>query len=194
MSQRVEKRFFLSQGRSSHASQDRDAQGHLSRQAVHTGDSDHGRQHTQPARWRLRCGAGSQEAKLKAKVKNENIDGVFFPGPKVPEELAVYYSLASCFVLASTIEQWGLVVNEAMACGLPVLVTKIAGAADELVESGVNGYTFDPFDITELSELMVKMTNMDQEKRLQMGNASQQKITPYSPEYFAENILKLINV
>jgi glycosyltransferase involved in cell wall biosynthesis len=47
-------------------------------------------------------------------------------------------------VHASTTEQWGLVVNEAMAAGLPVLVSDRCGCAPDLVEVGVNGFTFDP--------------------------------------------------
>lgn len=140
------------------------------------------------------CGAGSQENELKAKVKNEHIEEVYFPGSKNPEELAIYYGLASCFVLASTIEQWGLVVNEAMASGLPVLVTKVAGAAHELVDDGVNGYKFDPLNAKELSELFLKISNLEKDKLKQMGENSQKKITSYSPELFAENIIKLIHV
>jgi 1,2-diacylglycerol 3-alpha-glucosyltransferase len=58
--------------------------------------------------------------------------------------------LASAFIQASTTEQWGLVVNEAMASGLPVLVSERCGCAPDLVKNGVNGYTFDPYDIKEI--------------------------------------------
>jgi len=140
------------------------------------------------------CGSGSDEEKLKEKVANEKIEGVVFAGPKPPEELSIYYALASCFVLASTREQWALAVNEAMACALPTLVTKIAGAANELIEEDINGYTFNPFDIDELSEKMIKIHELSGEKRIKMGLDAQKKIMLYSPTHFAESIIKAINL
>ena len=73
-------------------------------------------------------------------------DVVSFPGYRSYQELPAYYGLASCFVHASTTEQWGLVVNEAMAAGLPVLVSNRCGCAANLVQEdgvqeGGNGFT-----------------------------------------------------
>ena len=138
------------------------------------------------------CGDGSQKRKLVKKVERENIIGVKFAGSKEPEELALYYGLASAFILASTQEQWGLAINEAMASGLPILTTSVAGAGQELVEDGVNGYKFDPLDVGRLARLMLAMTNLGQKKLAEMGKKSREKITAYSPEYFAENIIKAI--
>ncbi|WP_248341914.1 glycosyltransferase family 4 protein [Anaeromyxobacter paludicola] len=70
-------------------------------------------------------------------------DTVLMPGFKQYAELPSYYGLASGFVLPSTTEQWGLVTNEAMAAGVPVLVSEAAGSA-ALVRPGVNGFTFPP--------------------------------------------------
>jgi glycosyltransferase involved in cell wall biosynthesis len=60
-------------------------------------------------------------------------------------ELPAHYGLARAFILASTAEQWGNVVNEAMACGLPVLASERCGCARTLVRDGINGFRFDPF-------------------------------------------------
>ena len=57
------------------------------------------------------------------------------------------YGLASAFVHPSTTEQWGLVVNEAAAAGLPLIVSERCGCAPELVRQGVTGFLFDPYDI-----------------------------------------------
>lgn len=140
------------------------------------------------------CGSGEQEKKLKARVLKENIPGIIFAGSKGLSDLAVYYGLASCFILASTTEQWGLVINEAMASGLPVLVTQVAGAADELVEEGVNGLTFNPFNSQEIADLMVRITCMEESCLIAMGTSSLQKIMPYSPEYFAESVERLVSL
>ena len=138
------------------------------------------------------CGAGTEGAFLEKKVKREKIKGVNFAGPKEPKELALHYGLASAFILASTREQWGLAINEAMASGLPILATNIAGASRELVEDGINGYKFNPLDKNRLSELMLDMTCLDEAKRLEMRKNNQERISSYSPEYFAENIIKAI--
>jgi len=79
---------------------------------------------------------------------------VFFPGFRQYDELPRFYAHAGAFVHASTTEQWGLVVNEAIASGLPVLVSDRCGCAADLVEQGVNGYVFDPLNVTELAGLL----------------------------------------
>src|SRR5206468_501416 len=63
-------------------------------------------------------------------------DHVLFPGFKQYDELPAYYGLATAFIHASMVEPWGLVVNEAMAAGLPVLVSARCGCAWDLVEEG----------------------------------------------------------
>ncbi len=76
------------------------------------------------------------------------------PGFKPYDELPVYYALANAFVHASTSEQWGLVVNEAIATGLPVIVSNRCGCAPELVNG--NGFTFDPTNEDELTDAAVR--------------------------------------
>src|SRR5207253_3162510 len=65
-------------------------------------------------------------------------------------ELPAYYALADAFVHASTTEQWGLVVNEAMATGLPVIVSNRCGCVPDLVAEGKNGFTFNPESVEEM--------------------------------------------
>ena len=63
-----------------------------------------------------------------------------------PDQLARIYVASDLLVFASLADPWGLVVNEAMACGLPVLCSRLAGCADDLVAPGENGWLFDPTD------------------------------------------------
>ncbi len=98
-------------------------------------------------------------------------DSVLLPGFKQYDELPAYYGLASAFIHASTTEQWGLVVNEAMAAGLPVLVSNRCGCAMDLVKEGVNGFTFDPFNVEQLADLMLKISELG-DGRGKMGAAS----------------------
>src|SRR5262249_55512462 len=60
--------------------------------------------------------------------------GVHFYGFRQIEENPVFYALADAFILPSLWEEWGLVVNEAMACGLPVVVSEKAGCVEDLLE------------------------------------------------------------
>jgi len=138
------------------------------------------------------CGAGPQEKKLREMVSEDKIKGVSFAGPKNPDELTIYYGLSSCFILPSLVEQWGLVVNEAMACSLPVLASEVAGSSFELVEEGVNGYKFNPLNIKQLCGCMLRISQLESVKLVDMGKASRSKIQPYSLNYFSENMLKAI--
>jgi glycosyltransferase involved in cell wall biosynthesis len=114
-------------------------------------------------------------------------DQVHFVGEKSYEELPAYYGLASAFIHASAIEQWGLVVNEAMAAGLPVLVSERCGCAADLVVPGVNGQSFDPTHTDELAEAMRRLAGDDAE-RAAMGRASREIVARWSPRRFAENL------
>jgi 1,2-diacylglycerol 3-alpha-glucosyltransferase len=144
-------------------------------------------------RWSLvLCGAGSLEPDLKQKARRLGMDQVHFVGFKQMDELPIYYGLARCFIIPSShFEQWGLVVNEAMASGLPVLVSRACGCARDLVQEGVNGYTFDPYDVAGLAQLMDKMSSGEHNLKA-MGEASLNIIAHWTPEVYGENFLKLI--
>jgi 1,2-diacylglycerol 3-alpha-glucosyltransferase len=114
-------------------------------------------------------------------------------GFKQYDELPVYYGLAGAFVHASTTEQWGLVVNEAMAAGLPVVVSQRCGCAPALVENARNGFVFDPCDVDELASLMLKVASTDCDRET-MGQASRQIISYWSPELFAASLLRSADV
>ena len=86
-------------------------------------------------------------------------DDVSFPGFVQYSKLPAYYGLAGAFVHVSVVEQWGLVVNEALAAGLPVLVLDRCGCVRELVSEGRNGFVFDALDIERLVELMARLSD-----------------------------------
>jgi 1,2-diacylglycerol 3-alpha-glucosyltransferase len=116
---------------------------------------------------------------------------VRLPGFKQYPELPVYYGLASAFIHASTMEPWGLVVNEAMASGLPVLVSNRCGCAADLVQEGVNGFTFDPCNVEQMAESMLRLANLatGDGALKRMGDASQEIIGAWGPERFAQGLL-----
>jgi glycosyltransferase involved in cell wall biosynthesis len=112
---------------------------------------------------------------------------VHLPGFRQYAELPAYYGLAGAFVLASTTEQWGLVVNEAMAAGLPVLVSRRCGCSGELVREGVNGFTFDPAAPAQLSRCMQQVTE-DPALARAMGAAAQRTISDWGPSRFGAHL------
>jgi len=116
-------------------------------------------------------------------------DHVLLPGFKQYEELPVYYGLAGAFVHASQREQWGLVVNEAMAAGLPVVVSDRCGCAPDLVEEGQNGFSVPPSDSDALADALVRIASPGCD-RAAMGKTSRKIIADWTPETFARQLLR----
>lgn len=129
-------------------------------------------------------GTGTEKAKLEQRVSRQRIPGVFFAGMRQAEELPMYYGRARCFILPSVREPWGLVVNEAMASGLPVLVSKRCGCVADLVCEGENGFTFDPTDVTNLANLLSRVSSgslpLDS-----FSIAARTQVANYTPAVFA---------
>jgi len=142
------------------------------------------------AAWQLvLLGDGELSPEITATIHRLGLrDLVQLPGFRQINELPAYYAMAGAFILPSTTEQWGLVVNEAMASGLPVLVSERCGCAPDLVVDGRNGFTFDPLDLTELAKLMLRLSAMTDQERQAMGRAGQEIIAHWSPETFAESL------
>jgi 1,2-diacylglycerol 3-alpha-glucosyltransferase len=111
---------------------------------------------------------------------------VHLPGFKQYDELPVYYALAKAFVHASSTEQWGLVVNEASASGLPVIVSNRCGCVPELVQD--NGFTFDPMNQHELASRLFEMASLSDDERERLGQASLRIATNLRPNRFGEGL------
>lgn len=107
----------------------------------------------------LLVGSGILEEELRAKVRRENIEGVQFVGNKQLEDLPAYYAHAISLILPSTSEPWGLVANEALASGTPVIMSNRCGCLDTLLVEGQSGFSFDPCDQMQLATLLERMAN-----------------------------------
>jgi glycosyltransferase involved in cell wall biosynthesis len=139
------------------------------------------------------AGEGEQRAEIEQTIRECGVaDHVHLIGPKGYNELPGYYAAAGAFIHASTTEQWGLVVNEAMASGLPVLVSNRCGCAADLVQDGVNGWTFDPTDEEQIAELMMRISS-DEDGRLKMGARSREIITEWGPDRFASGLKSAVD-
>ncbi len=124
-------------------------------------------------------GAGPLRSQLEGTVGDEVRGLVHLVGFKSQKEVCKYYDLADVFVLPSQHEPWGLVVNEAMNAGLPIIATQEVGAAHDLVEEGENGFLYGRGDITALADrLLYLLENPRQRER--MGKASRDRIEDWS--------------
>ncbi len=139
------------------------------------------------------CGAGPLRQQLLREISAKDTAGVRLIDFQPPARLVPYYALARCFILASTYEPWGLVVNEAMACGLPVLVSRAAGAAAELVREGENGMTFDPHRPDHLASHMSEISSGALDLA-GMGKQSEKIISGWGLDLFVKGAQNLIAV
>ena len=155
-----------------------------------TADREVGRQRSEVsngnAPWDLvLLGDGPLREALNSQLSTLNLHRhVHLPGFKQYEELPVYYALAKAFVHPSTTEQWGLVVNEAIASGLPVIVSERCGCVPELV--GDNGFTFDPLNEDELTARLLDMASLSDDEQRRLGDASYRIAANVAPELFGE--------
>jgi glycosyltransferase involved in cell wall biosynthesis len=120
---------------------------------------------------------------------SERERGVHFYGFRQVDENPVFYAFASAFVLPSLYEEWGLVVNEAMACGVPVLVSRTVGCAEDLVAHGRNGFLFDPTDADALGRALQTLVS-DPATVARMGRESLARIERWGCDQFARGALE----
>lgn len=148
-------------------------------------------QQTGNAEWGLVfLGDGPLKAELDRQTNALNLtDRVrFLPAThwyRVPDTLA----LCDVLVLPSRSEPWGLVVNEAMVCGMPVLVSERCGCAKDLVCDGQNGFLFDPDQPDQLTDRLVQLMQLTDNEREDRGNVSQEVIKSWSVDAVAAAML-----
>lgn len=134
-------------------------------------------------------GDGYLRQELQARASALGLEGsVLWAGFRQIEELPAFYAHAGAFVHPAEIDQWGLVVNEAMACGLPVLVSRGAGCWPDLVEEGVNGFTFAPTDTEGLTQGLLALSAPDTDLSA-MREASRRRISHFTLHTFSETLL-----
>lgn len=134
---------------------------------------------------------GSPTEEYKFIVKERNLKNIHFCAFMLPDELDAYYKAADCFVLPTREDVWGLVINEAMARGLPVITTDRCLAGQEMVKDGLNGYLVPVEDEVSLREAMLKIMH-DDELRKQMSEESIKVAKKYTIETMAKAYQKQI--
>lgn len=110
---------------------------------------------------------------------------------KQKEDLIKYYVISDCLIFPTRNDVWGMVVNESIACGLPVMVSKYAGCADDLIENEKNGYVFDPLDENSFINTLKKCIE-NKDKLKSFAEKAKEKLKIYNHENAANKIVDFI--
>jgi glycosyltransferase involved in cell wall biosynthesis len=138
-------------------------------------------------------GEGPEAARLARVPVPENVT-VCWCGELPYEQMAQAYSRASLFVFPTLADEWGLVVNEAMAAGVPVLGSSYSQAVEELVEDGVNGWVFRPDDPEAVDAVLDRVLLAEASELVGMGTAARHAVDGLSPELAADRFVEGLSI
>jgi glycosyltransferase involved in cell wall biosynthesis len=142
------------------------------------------------SRWSLELvGGGPQKGELESYIADRGYEAIKISPGVGWREVARVYARSDVLVLPSTSEPWGLVVNEALACGLPVLVSDRCGCAPDLVIDGQTGFVFPPLDEDALARRMAELAN-DDSLRDKLGRQAQVHIAQFTPSVAARQMIE----
>jgi glycosyltransferase involved in cell wall biosynthesis len=137
------------------------------------------------------AGDGPVRAEIERRAAQIRAGVVQFRGWVHREEISEVYALAEALVFPTHSDTWGLVVNEAMACGLPIIASEVAGCVPDLVEHAGNGLRVAPRDVEGLTRAMQKVFDHP-DLASQMGARSFQRIQAFTPEAWADGLMKAV--
>jgi glycosyltransferase involved in cell wall biosynthesis len=115
-------------------------------------------------------------------ISSGGAEVVFYPFQQA-DLTPLFFALCEAFVLPSKREEWGLVVNEAMACGAPVVVSNRVGSHFDLVRDGENGFVFAPDDVEQLAGILHHFDE-DPELSRRLGTEGRKAIQAWTPALF----------
>jgi glycosyltransferase involved in cell wall biosynthesis len=134
-------------------------------------------------------GVGQLRGQLEAYARDRRLTNVKFVGFKNQTEIAPYFAMSDVFVLPSGFEPWGLVVNEALCFGLPVIASDKVGATGDLVQPGVNGFIYPAGDVAALTARLEELL-LNPELRESAGKASEKLIKKWGIPEIVEGVLE----
>jgi glycosyltransferase involved in cell wall biosynthesis len=143
------------------------------------------------------CGGGPGAEAIEEEGRRSGFDpAIHRPGFLQADELSRWYAFASAFVHPSLLEPWGLVVNEAAACGLPLLVSERAGCVETLVPDppGTTGLRIDPRDEPGLARALAWLASQSAPEREAMGRRAREVVAAWGPERFADGAVEAIGL
>jgi glycosyltransferase involved in cell wall biosynthesis len=134
-------------------------------------------------------GDGDARSEIESAVaETGTADHVHLPGYRGYDVLPAYYGLAEGFVHVPVREQWGLVINEAMASGVPVIASTVCGATRAVMADGRNGFVVDPARQDKIAEAIRQLALLSPDRRAAMGAAAASDIADWGPDRFASGL------
>lgn len=136
---------------------------------------------------------GEPTDEYKKLIEENNVSNVNFVGFKTFSELVKYYRASDVFALPTRTDVWGLVINEAMSCGLPVVTTDKCVAGVTLVKENENGHIVPIDDVNELSAKLNNLLSKSDEELLKAGSKSIEIIKNYTFEEMAKVHVEMLD-
>ncbi|MBS1531722.1 MAG: glycosyltransferase family 4 protein [Bacteroidetes bacterium] len=137
-------------------------------------------------------GDGPEFVSLNELTLSLGLKTIVFLGAINNSDIPTYFYNSVAFVLPSLSESWGLVVNEAMAAGLPILISNKINAANALLQEGVNGYGYEPLDIENMAEKIMNFINLSVPEKIKMSDSSLEIINGMSYENMGDELLNAV--
>ncbi len=137
-------------------------------------------------------GDGVLRSELETTARKKRIPHVFFLGSQNQSQMPACYAMADVLVLPSEFEPWGLAVNEAMCCGLPIIASDQVGAAVDLIREGINGFIYPAGKVEALADCLRKVLDNESIRR-QMGRQSRELIRHWGIPECVEGILQALH-
>ena len=137
----------------------------------------------------LLVGNGLQMYECRSYCKDNNLDNVRFTGEITHDKLPLYYKCGDVLIMPTLEDNWSLVVPEAMACGLPILCSKYNGCWPELARDSLNGWVFDPLDISDTVRILQSCLCKNSQLQ-QMGKTSKQIISKHTASQAVDAIME----
>jgi len=137
-------------------------------------------------------GDGPEFVNLNELTLNMGLKTIVFLGAVNNSDIPTYFYNSSAFVLPSLSESWGLVVNEAMASGLPLLISNKINAANTLLKEDVNGYGFEPSNVKCIAEKIIKFIDLDIEDKRKMSQNSTKIINTMDYENMGKELVSAL--
>lgn len=136
-------------------------------------------------------GDGSERGPLARAIAERGLHYAFITGFVNQVEIPRYYAASDVLVLPSSHEPWGLVLNEAMCFGLPVVASDAVGGGPDLVRPGENGFIYPVGDVDALTHAL-RMLLGDPALRARMGTRSREIVASYSFDIDLQGILEAL--
>jgi glycosyltransferase involved in cell wall biosynthesis len=138
------------------------------------------------------AGYGPELTRLQSVVAPPNLE-IEYLGKVPHEQIADRYHAASIFVFPTLVDEWGLVVPEALSAGLPVLGSIFSPSVEELIVEGENGWKFDPLDRGSTYDAIGRALLADRKTLEEMSRRAVSSVAILAPDVLAQRIVDSIH-